>query len=214
MEIVSLNKETYTRVLRQALRVLRAGGVIVYPTETAYGLGCDATNVAAVKRIFTIKGRSFKKPLPLIVGKRAMADRYVALSPALRLLARTYWPGALTVVAPMNTRNEIRKLSNWETVVSAKTGTVGIRVSAYPFARKLSEKLGKPIVATSANYADGGECYTLIDVLKQLQSNVLPNLCIDGGHLRRRKPSTIITVRDGHIVTLRQGAIAVRKLRY
>ncbi len=208
MEIISLNRNA----IKKAVNVLRQGVVIVYPTETAYGLGCDATNVHAVKRIFKIKGRSSKKPLPLIVGNRAMAERVIQFDALIARLADRAWPGPLTVVAESRIKNNELRIGHWAHLVSAGTGSIGVRVSALPFARKLSEKLGKPIVATSANYADGGECYTLIDVLKQFDQKYLPDLCIDGGRLRHCKPSTIITVRDGHIVTLRRGPISIGKL--
>src|ERR671927_272051 len=84
--------------------VIRNGGVVVYPTDTIYGIGCDPYNDLAVKRIFTIKGRDEKKPLPVLTDSMQNAERIVSLGMTGRRLAGKYWPGALTIVAPITDR--------------------------------------------------------------------------------------------------------------
>src|SRR3712207_5798212 len=81
--------------------LIKSGGVVIYPTDTIYGIGCDPYNDLAVKRIFTIKGRSEKKPLPILTYSMQDAERIVSLGRTGRMLAERYWPGALTIVAPI-----------------------------------------------------------------------------------------------------------------
>lgn len=141
-----------------AVAHLRSGGLLIYPTETSYALGCDATNTKAVRAIFRLKGRERGKPLPLIVASMAMAERYIQFTPPARRLAKKYWPGPLTLVLASRSRRSStlrrRGAGEWARVapgIIAANGTIALRASSHSIARALSRHLGRPIVSTSAN---------------------------------------------------------------
>jgi L-threonylcarbamoyladenylate synthase len=187
--------------LQHAVEVLRRGGVVLFPTETAYGLAADATNPRALRRVLEIKGREPGKTPPLIVADFATAREYVEIPDILLPLAKAHWPGALTVVGKVGkglARGVVRD-----------DGTVAVRVSSHPVARGLSRELGRPIVATSANVSGSPPCYSVRTFLKQLQaaSHPEPDAIINVGAIPRRRPSTIVAVKKGSIVVLRQGSV-------
>jgi L-threonylcarbamoyladenylate synthase len=180
--------------IRKAVEFLKEGKVIVYPTETSYALGCDATNDKACKRIFRIKKRSKEKKLPIIVANLKMAKEYAYFNKDALKLAKTFWPGPLTLLLKKK-----RKLSRF-------VGK-GIRISSNPIARELSKKLGKPIVATSANISGRENCYSIKEVLKQ---GIKADLYLDAGKLKKVKPSTIFDVEERKII--REGPISFKKI--
>jgi L-threonylcarbamoyladenylate synthase len=186
--------------IKEAAAVLKRGGTVVYPTETAYAIGCDATDAAAVKRIFTLKERDAAKPLPMIVASSGMARRFARFGAFEDGLAAAFWPGPLTLVLPA-------KKSIAAGAVSRR-GEIALRVSAADFARALSRTLGRPIVSTSANRSGGGNPYRLADALRDFGAQ--PDLCIDGGTLPRRKPSTIIRCGADRCEILRQGPVSAK----
>ena len=180
--------------IRKAVEFLKEGKVIVYPTETCYALGCDATNEKACKRIFEIKKRSKEKKLPIIVANLKMAKEYAYFNKDALKLAKAFWPGPLTLLLKKK-----RKLSRF-------VGK-GIRVSSNQIARELSKKLGKPIVATSANISGRENCYSIKEVLKQ---GIKADLYLDAGKLKKVKPSTIFDVEKRVIV--RKGPISLKEI--
>ncbi|MBI2484711.1 threonylcarbamoyl-AMP synthase [Candidatus Uhrbacteria bacterium] len=188
------------RTLREALRVLRAGGVALIPTETSYALAVDATNAAAVRRVFHLKGRAEQKTLPLIASSRVMAERYAVLGSMESALAKKYWPGPLTLVVPAKKNVGLAK------GVVAKDGTIAIRVSRHAVARALSRRLKVPIVSTSANRAGEPPVFSPHDLSFSLDA------VVDAGKLRQRKPSTIVRIVEGKIVILRQGKLGAKLL--
>jgi L-threonylcarbamoyladenylate synthase len=181
-------------ILADIVSALTEGKTIVYPTETCYGLGCDATNRAAVEKIFAIKGRKKGKPLLMIVHDVSAMSSYIEVTPALEDMAKKYWPGALTAIVPAKTGTDLAP------GVIAEDGTVAFRVTSYPFAHALAEAFGKPIVSTSANIAGGPNPYTI-------EEAVHADIGIDAGELPRCMPSTIIRLREGGIDIVRQGSV-------
>lgn len=218
-------------ILRVATAYLRRGGLFVYPTETAYAIGCDATNARAVAAIFRLKGRERRKPLPLIVASRAMAERYAQFTPLARRLAKRYWPGPLTLVLRSSRHSEggSRGISHHGQAIAlapgiiAANGTVAIRVSAHPVARALSRRLGRPIVSTSANRSGDPPAFSIRAAARAFSHarNTLPLkvgnggdvLMVNAGTLPRRKPSTIVDARGSEPIILRQGAVSLRGSR-
>lgn len=163
--------------IRVGVTHLRHGGLLIYPTETAYAIGCDATNARAVRAIFRLKGRERGKPLPLIAASVAMAKRYARFTPLARRLARRWWPGALTIVLPQLRHSEgrARGISHHDKVAAlapgalARDGTLALRISSHPIARALSQRLGRPIISTSANRSGQPPCHTTHSVLHSLK---------------------------------------------
>ncbi len=209
MKIISFNPARHSReneddkVIRAAIAVLKRGGVIAYPTETVYGLGCDPRNANAVARIFRIKGRSKAKSLLLAAASLYQARKVATLKAISYKLQARYWPGPLTLVLP--TRHV--KLAKG----IAPHGEVAIRVSSSSFVQALCQAYGFPIVSTSANKSGELDCRSGKAVINIFQNQKYqPDLIIDFGPLPYRKPSTVARIRsDGSITVLRQGAIRI-----
>jgi len=182
--------------LKQAIEVLKAGGVIVFPTETSYGLGCDATNAKAVRLVFELKGRPEGKGTPLIVDSLATAEKWGVFSGSAKKLAKMHWPGPLTLVVPVKGK-----------IVSdvLQDKTVALRVSSHSIARALAKGLGKPLVATSANLSGRPPCYSVTAFLKQIPEGF--DGIVDAGSLPKRKPTTLAKVVGDKVEVLRQGKI-------
>ena len=189
--------------IRGAVECLKNGGVVVFPTETSYGLAADAKNSEAVKRVFAIKGREAKKTPPLITASRAMTEKTIEMGPVLRKLAKKYWPGPFTVVAPVRKEAGLAK-----EVIRSEDRSAAVRVSSHPVACALARGLGRAIVATSANLAGAVSCYSIKAFKKQLgPQSIQPDVWLDAGVLPRRNPSALVAEKDGKISILRQGSI-------
>lgn len=186
--------------IARAVDILKQGGVVVCPTETAYGLAADATNARAIAKIFAVKGRSGHKPLPLIAGSSAMAERFFRFTKEERALARQFWPGPLTIL--------LRPRQKFPRGVAGRDGRVAVRVSGSVTARALAQRLGKPITATSANRSGGKTCYSISCVRASLRG-FSPELVISRGTLPRRRPSTIVRINKNSIKILRLGSITL-----
>ena len=185
------------------LSILRAGGVIAFPTDTAYGLGADPFNAAAVERIFEIKGRPEAKPILLVVNSVGMAETVVsAPSPMFHSVAKQFWPGPLTLV--------LRAAPSVSANVTARTGTIGVRWPAAPFAMSLLERFGKPLTATSANQSGMPSAVTADEVRAQLGESV--DVLIDGGALPSRIGSSLLDLAVDPPVLLREGPISFETL--
>lgn len=195
-----------TRVLQfsdeaiaEAARLILAGEPVAVPTETVYGLAADATNAAAVARIYEAKGRPSFNPLIVHVPDLASAERIGELSAEARTLATTYWPGPLTLVVPLRAGTEIAS------IVTAGLPTVGIRVPAHPAMQALLRAVRRPLAAPSAN-ASGAISPTRAEhVLKSLGGRI--PLIIDAGATERGLESTIVGATGGPLRLLRPGPI-------
>jgi len=187
--------------LTEAVRILREGGVVAFPTETFYGLGADARNETAVEKIFRIKGRNFRKPLPVIVADDGELSGLAEEIPeAAAILMQTFWPGPLTLI--------FRATPSVSSRLTGGTGKIGIRVSSHPVAGFLAAGLAGPLTATSANLSGGPECSSADAVIRALDD--LPDAVIDGGATPGGAGSTILDVTLSPPRILREGAIPRR----
>jgi L-threonylcarbamoyladenylate synthase len=187
-------------LMRQAAQILRAGGLVAFPTETFYGLGAAGLDAAAVRRVFAAKGRPASMPLLLLVDSRAMVAAVAATIPShASPLMERHWPGPLSLV--------LRASSAVPVEVTAGTGTVGVRVSAHPVARALVRALGEPVTAPSANPTGGTPPVAAEEVLAHL--NGLVELVLDAGPTPGGAPSTVLDVTVDPPRVLRQGAVLV-----
>lgn len=182
--------------LAEAVRVLKRGGVIAFPTETSYGLGCDPLNERAVKKIFNIKSRDAVKSLPLIANSVTQVKRAAKLAPEVERFAREYWPGPLTLALPARERFAPGV---------AKDGEIAIRVSGHPLARALARKLDRPIVATSLNLSGEAAIFDMNDLDKRMRKGI--DAILNTGPLPPSRPSTIVRFSGGKMKVIRPGVI-------
>ena len=191
--------------LADAADRVRKGGVIVYPTETVYGLGADPFNPSALSRVFSVKRREADKALILLIRGPEDLRRLVARIPKnARTLMETFWPGPLTLV--------FRAAANLPETLLGPGATVALRLSDAPVARDLLDRVGGPITSTSANLSGRRAACSAEEAAAQLGDRV--DLILDGGRLPDAGPSTVVRVTGRGADIVRPGRIssaAVRK---
>lgn len=176
-------------LIEKAVDLITKGGVIVYPTDTCYGIGCDATNPSAIKKIFKIKGREKNKPLPLIASSLEMIEKYVFMDERAIKLYRAF-PGIS--VALRKKGSDIPDIVNKE--------KVAFRIPSNEMSKKLCELSGKPLVSTSANLSGDPSPYSIEEVKLSLKKSLNQiDLFIDSGILNNNPPSTIVDLVEGKI---------------
>ena len=186
-----------------AVAALERGEVIVFPTETLYGLGADAFNEAAVDTVFRLKGRKPDTPIPVLVATEAMLGQLVDdIPPLARKLMQRFWPGPLTLVLPARA-NVLRPLMN-------AGGGIGVRISSQPIAMQLVQALGRPLTATSANPSGKNPARTLREAQSYFTGKV--NTFIDGGTLTSGTGSTVAEVQGERLRIIRAGDITAAAL--
>ncbi len=185
--------------LAQAGGLLRAGALVALPTETVYGLAADATNGAAVARIFEAKGRPHFNPLISHVDGLAAAERLGHFTVPARALAEAFWPGPLTLVVPRAQDCPVSELT------TAGLDTLALRVPAHPVARAVIAEAGVPLAAPSANPSGRISPTEALHVADGLGARVA--LILDGGACAVGLESTIAAVTDAGVSLLRPGAI-------
>lgn len=191
--------------LDEAVRILRLGGVLIFPTETSYGLGCDATNTLAVEKIFAIKGRTpLVWPFPVLVASYDEAINCVEFSPKAISLAQKFWPGALNLVLPSLPTSLISRQC------ASTDGFQSVRVSAHPLVAELVTRFGRPVVATSANLSGQPALYDLagLELVFGDKSTLIDGV-IDVGSLPLSPASTTIKVTGDEVQVLRQGSVII-----
>ncbi len=186
-------------VISSAAAIVSRGGVIAYPTETIYGLGADATNEQAIRRIFEIKGRDFANPISVIIGNPQDIYPLVReVTDTAQKLMDIFWPGPLTIV--------FKSADSVLPLITANTGKIGIRLTSHEVARQIAAKTGKPLTATSANLSGAPECANASEVAAQLGDKI--DAIIDLGNTAGTIGSTIIDATRAPLAILREGAIS------
>jgi L-threonylcarbamoyladenylate synthase len=176
--------------LHQAARAVRAGGVIAYPTEAVYGLGCDPLNESAVNRLLDIKGRAASKGLILLAANLDQLLPFVALNDEQQARLRQSWPLATTYLV-----NASNLTPDW---IRGQHDKVAVRVCQHPVAAELANLAGMPLVSTSANRSGQPACRTTLQVIRQLGDEV--DFVVTGQCDRAARPSTIIDLESGTVL--------------
>ena len=182
-----------------AARILGAGGLVAFPTETVYGLGADATNAAAVAKLYAAKGRPAFNPLIAHVGDSAAAHALARFDADAETLAAAFWPGPLTLVLPKRAGCAVADLA------TAGLDTVAVRVPAHPIAQALLARLGRPVAAPSANRSGHVSPTTAAHVLADLADRI--DLVLDGGPTSVGVESTIVACVGDGVTLLRPGGV-------
>lgn len=183
----SLKKNS--KILEEAADVLRSGGVILYPTETIYGLGANALDDEAVLKIFKIKKRDINKPLSVLVRDMQMAKKIACIDSRAELILNKIWPGPVTIV--------LRKKDVLPYSVTADGETVAVRISSNPFVQSLMSRLDFPITSTSANLSGEKNMLSSEEINYTFSKlEFPPDTFINAGNLSSDKPSAIIDLTD------------------
>jgi len=185
-------------IIREAAAVIRAGGVVSYPTRSLYGLGADAFNAAAIRRIYEIKERPIERPILVLIDQRAQLDRLVIDVPhAAQNLMRRFWPGRVTLVFAV--------APGLPKELTSGTGRIGIRLPDHPVAAALAARAGGPITGTSANLS-GQEGFTISPPPGSRIAEKV-DLLLDAGTLRGGPGSTVVDVTTDPPKVLREGCV-------
>ncbi|MDA4121150.1 MAG: L-threonylcarbamoyladenylate synthase [Thaumarchaeota archaeon] len=183
--------------IARASSIVMAGGLVVFPTDTVYGLGCDPFNEQSVRKLFDAKGRE-AKPIPLLCASLEESVAVVNFGPKALQLARLFWPGPLTIVAPLRVRVP--------DLLHQGTGTLGVRIPASRTTLDLIKSCGGYLTGTSANRSGRPSSRTAREALEQLGDSV--QLILDGGTLQGLE-STVVKVVGDDLIILRQGPVGV-----
>ena len=193
----NLSREIALQVGR-AIEILKAGGIVAFPTDTVYGLGGDAFNSEVAERIYRVKQRPRSIPLPVLVADSTQVDAVVDCTPGIaRFLIKCFWPGGLTLVLP--------KVASLPEIISAGSDKVAIRIPNHVVPLAIIHGLGAPIIGTSANISDKPSPVTAQEVEQQLGSEI--DLIINMGRCPGGLESTVVDVTGETPVILRQGII-------
>ncbi len=198
MKTVRINKEKYQDVISQIVKILREGGLVIFPTDTVYGLLCDAQNGEAVKKLIAFKNRPAGKPISVFCNLKMLKDLVKVNEDQLKAIKQII-PGPYTIVLP--SKHQVNKF------LESETGTLGIRVPMYRYIEVLVKQFGKPITATSANLAGRSPHYSIESLFNQVSEKQkhLIDLIIDAGILPKNKPSTVVDLSQSDVKILRQG---------
>ncbi|MCJ7478978.1 MAG: L-threonylcarbamoyladenylate synthase [Candidatus Nanohaloarchaeota archaeon QJJ-7] len=181
--------------IREAAEVIRSGGTVIYPTETCYGVGCDATDEEAIEKIYDMKQRPEEKGLTVIVDSLETADEYSYLTPDDRKLVEEFMPGPLTLVTEK--RRNVPDLLNSE---------FAFRIPGNETSRMIAEETGIPVVATSANVSGEPSKYSIEGIDDSMLGSV--DLVLDDGELDDTPSSTVIRLTGEGLKVYREGPVS------
>ena len=199
MCVVSVPMLTMDRTsIARAARVVLDGGVVAFPTDTVYGLGCNPRDAGAVERLFRIKGRE-RKPVSVLCSDRSKASELVKFSAGALNLAVKYWPGALTIVLPL-------RAADLPIQLHQNTGWLGVRVPEHRWCLSFIKRAGGYVTGTSANISGRPSSRSAQSVLDQFGDGI--DLIIDGGTLAETE-STVVRIRGRSVEVLRRGGVSL-----
>ena len=203
-QLIEINpKEPEPKALDAAAAAIKAGRVVAVPSDTLYVLMADPFNLNAISSAFRAKGRELTRSLPILVDSTTMAEDFAAapLSPRFYLLARRFWPGPLTIILPAAALLPLK--------VTGNTGRLAVRQSDSPVANGLIERLGIPVIATSANRSGAPTCRSGIEALGSMDGRI--DLILDGGEVDGLGATTVdITETDWKLI--KEGTISSAQL--
>jgi len=201
MEICQIKKNNQSEIIEKAAAILKQGNLIVYPTETCYGLGADATSKQAIDQLWRFKENRRNKPILIAVATMTMAKKFGHINNKAQKIFTKYLPGPVAVVVKGRHKVDHR--------IESERGTLGIRQPDYPLILKIIQQFGRPITSTSANPDSQEPPYSMAQFLKQDSREDLISLFIDAGALQQNIPSTIVDTTEEKIKILRQGLIQI-----
>jgi L-threonylcarbamoyladenylate synthase len=204
MQIIKVNIDSLSSVyIKIAAEVLKEGGLIVYPTDTAYGLGANALNEKAIKKVYEVKGRDFSKPTHVVVRNWKMIEKLTETNDLAKKLFDKFLPGPLTII--------LLKKKIVPDILTAGLNTIGVRIPNNAVTKKLSIELSFPYTTPSANKSGGITPYSIGDVKKELDISKV-DLILDAGILLHTRPSTVVDLTKTLPKIIREGPITKSRL--
>ncbi|RLE80668.1 MAG: threonylcarbamoyl-AMP synthase [Thermoprotei archaeon] len=191
-----------TRLIAKVAKIVKQGGLVIYPTDTVYGLGADPFNVDAVRKVYEVKQRPREKPLPVLISEIKHLENLAYVTPEARTLARIFWPGALTII--------LKKKKNVPEIITCGRDIIAVRVPGHKVALALIECCGGALIGTSANLSGAPPPRTLEDALSQIGEKV--DAAIDAGPCPAGLPSTILDLTKDPPLIVRKGPVKIEEL--
>jgi len=187
--------------ISNAVQILKRGGIVIYPTETCYGVGVDATNSDAVRKLLEYKKRPEGKAISIAVNSKEMAEKYVELNDEAKELYMQFLPGPVTVIS--KSKHKAAK------ELEAEDGTLGVRIPDFQITMSLINNLGLPITATSANSSGKKTPYKIQDILENISNKQkkLIDYILDVGELPHNPPSTVVNTTRHDMQIIRRGKL-------
>jgi L-threonylcarbamoyladenylate synthase len=183
--------------IHKAALAMKKSGLVIYPTDTVYGLGCDPFNVKAVEKVFKVKGERKSKPLPILASEMKAVERIAHMKKDAKKIAKKYWPGPLTLVVP--------KKPALPSIVTCNLESVGVRIPNHKVALQLITLCGGLIVGTSANKTGEKPPKTAQEAASQLGERV--DIVLDGGQAPLSQESSIVNLTSKTPKMIREGPI-------
>lgn len=206
MKVLEINpKNPAEQVITEAVKMIRWGGSVVFPTDTVYGLGVDALSERAVSRLFRIKKRPLNKPVPIMVKDIAMAEQLAFIDRKIEKVLEQVWPGPVTVV--------LEKRGIIPSILTAGQSKIGLRIPNYRITQYLLEQFNKPITCTSANFSGEQPILCADEIIKIFQKIYpRPDIILDAGCLQNKTPSTVLDLTGAKPKILRIGPVTKKDL--
>lgn len=203
MKTLFLNYNEDPDIINKASSILKNGGIGIFPTDTVYGIGCNALDITGLEKLYHIKGRDFNKPINILVSNPNMINKFVKnINHVERKLMENFWPGALTII--------FNKSEIVPTLLTAGLDTVGIRMPDNKICLELINKLGTPLATSSANISGEIPATNINNIIKDTFNNKI-DFIIDDGETYNI-PSTIVRVENNEIRILRKGSITKKDI--
>lgn len=191
------------QVLQKAVAILERGGLIAYPTRCLYGLGVDALNADAIRRVYRVKQRSSDKPLSILIPHREDLQRWATgISPGAFGLLDRFWPGKVTFV--------FKARQSLPQQLLGGTGRIGVRLPAHSTAQALVKAFGRPLTATSANLSGKPASVCIEDIAPQIMGQL--DLVLDAGSLQGGAGSTVVDLTGDGPVVVREGVVSAGEI--
>lgn len=190
--------------IKEVARVLKEKGIIVYPTDTIYGMGADCLSPEAIKKIYSLKKRKAIKPISVVISDVEDVEKIaVDIPPSFWEIADKFWPGPLTLI--------LKASPDIPAELCGDSRTIGVRLPALPWLRELVREAGVPVTATSANISGEGVYTSVKKIVKAFSGKV--EMIVDAGDIKDTRPSTLLDITSGKLKIIREGAFSSQKLK-
>lgn len=197
MKILKIKKQNFKEITKIAVQSIKEGKVIICPTDTVYGLLCDAKNKKTIQKLFKIKQRRPQKPIPIFVKDIRAAKKFAFIDKNQEIFLKKVWPGKVTVV--------LKQKGKLPKIFFGDKKTIGLRIPNYKIVNQLLSIINRPLTGTSANISGQPPSTKIKEVISQFKNQKFqPDLILDSGNLRPSKPSTVVDLTGKKIKILRK----------